>query len=122
MGFTQQKVRDGVFGLRPATEPPAWVAPYDYGKEAGSFVGWVKPNRRLCRLGETQQKVRDGVFGLRPATEPPAWVAPYEYGKEAGRGERFNTTAEKAIALGSRWAIARKCCLSLSNLIDVCNS
>ncbi|ULB46581.1 hypothetical protein H4N54_04225, partial [Limnospira fusiformis KN01] len=48
----------------------------------------------------------DGVFGLRPATEPPAWVAPYDYGKEAGRGERFNTTAEKAIALGSRWAIA----------------
>ncbi|EKD08111.1 hypothetical protein [Arthrospira platensis] len=50
--------------------------------------------------------MRDGVFGLRPATEPPAWVAPYDYGKEAGRGERFNTTAEKAIALGSRWAIA----------------
>ncbi|MDT9255463.1 MAG: hypothetical protein P5686_14425, partial [Limnospira sp. PMC 1254.20] len=70
--------------MRPATEPPAWVAPYDYGKEAGSFVGWVKPNRRLCRLGETQQQVRDGVFGLRPATEPPAWVAPYDYGKEAG--------------------------------------
>ncbi|WP_192808270.1 hypothetical protein [Limnospira maxima] len=38
---------------------------------------------------------------MRPATEPPAWVAPYDYGKEAGRGERFNTTAEKAIALGS---------------------
>ncbi|XDE60983.1 hypothetical protein AB3M80_20210 [Arthrospira platensis BEA 1257B] len=71
------------------------------------FVGWVSPNRRLCRLGETQQQVRDGVFGLRPATEPPAWVAPYDYGKEAGRGERFNTTAEKAIALGSRWAIAQ---------------
>ncbi|MDT9308560.1 MAG: hypothetical protein P5702_25510, partial [Limnospira sp. PMC 1291.21] len=83
---------------------------------------WVKPNRRLCRLGETQQQVRDGVFGLRPATEPPAWVAPYDYGKEAGRGERFNTTAEKAIAQRLPRAIARKCCLSLSNLIDVCNS
>ncbi|MET0115293.1 MAG: hypothetical protein ABWU13_23545 [Limnospira maxima] len=44
---------------------------------------------------------------MRPATEPRAWVAPYDYGKEAGRGERFNTTAEKAIALGSRWAIAQ---------------